>query len=260
MPELPDVEIFRIYIEDHALSKKVKSTDIKSEKMVHTPENILKNEINGHAFTDTRRIGKYCFAKTNKDQWLVMHFGMTGGIKYLKHGDSEPHYGQIFFRFENDDALIFTSRRKSGNLELASSPEIFAEEKKLGPDTMEISKSYFKKILRKKNTPVKSALMSQENVASIGNIYSDEILYHSKIYPGKNTNELSDHETDDLFSNMKKILKVSIGHGADPQKLPAGYLIHARQEGTDCLECNGKIVKKKIAGRSSYFCPDCQTE
>jgi formamidopyrimidine-DNA glycosylase len=102
--------------------------------------------------------------------------------------------------------------------------------------------------------------MNQKRIAGIGNIYSDEILYNAKIYPGSKCSELSDKEIARLYSNMRKVLKRAIQDKADPEKMPRTYLIGHRKDNTECPRCGGRIKKTSFSGRGAYFCGKCQAK
>lgn len=259
MPELPEIALFKKYLDATALHKKIIGLSLPGERVLKASKKEFENAIFKNELVESRRLGKYLLVKTSGNKWLVFHFGMTGELKYYKNQD-EPKYSQIILSFENDYQLAYMCRRKLGKIFLAESFEAFKEEHSLGEDALEISEEEFSQILKDKTAGIKSVLTDQQVLSGIGNVYSDEILYQSEIHPKTKTNVLSEKEKRRLFENMHRILKLAIDKDGERSEFPNDYLLRHRKEGEDCSRCKGEIVKIKISGRSTYFCPDCQQE
>lgn len=93
---------------------------------------------------------------------------------------------------------------------------------------------------------VKSLLMNQARLAGIGNVYSDEMLFHAGVHPGRKLPSLHEEERDALDQ--------AIAAQADPSQMPEEWLIHHREQEATCPRCGAKIRLEKISGRGSYFC------
>ena len=123
-----------------------------------------------------------------------------------------------------------------------------------------------KRILR--NKPIKSLLLEQDVIAGIGNIYADEILFASRINPETPGSKLNDKDLENIIINSKKILDKSIEFGGTTIRSYTSSLgvighnqdnlmVHKR-EGEECFICKSKIIKTKVGGRGTYYCPKCQ--
>lgn len=257
MPELPDVEIYRQEAEK-AKNSEIESFEIEDKKFVGISKNEFSKKLKGEKFKNTTRRGKYLFLSTGKDKAVVMHFGMTGDLKYLKESEDAPDYTKCSFVLKNKHKLHYISKRKLGDIEFTDNLEEFIQDKELGPDVLEINEKEFISILKDKKSMVKTALTDQSVISGIGNVYADEILFQCKIHPKQKTTELSDSDFKSLYKNTHKVLEKAIEKNADPSKLPKSYLLSNREEGNDCPRCEGKIKKIKIAGRTGYYCPSCQ--
>src|SRR6056297_4324602 len=112
MPELPDVEIYRRRIDEHAKNRTIKKITPAGSRVLKVP----KKEISGlkdQKITSTLREGKYCLLNTGDKGWLVLHFGMTGAVKTYKKKDNPPEYSVLSIEFSNQDKkLAVTSKRK----------------------------------------------------------------------------------------------------------------------------------------------------
>ena len=113
---------------------------------------------------------------------------------------------------------------------------------------------------RKRRTTIsKTFLMNQNILAGIGNIYSDEILYQSKINPKVRIHELDEKKMNDLFHNIKQILKYGIERKGNLKTYSNKYLIPHRQKEENCPRCGTQIERYELSGRHGFFCPKCQS-
>lgn len=258
MPELPDVEIAKRYVDSTSLHKTIKEVETHDRKLYKTAMKRIREAMTGKQLNETGRIGKHLFIRFGASQWLALHFGMTGELHYFKNGKA-PDHTKLNLHFKNNYNLSFTCPRTFGEIQLIESIEDFDEKHDLGPDALEITKKLFKKRLENKKGMIKPVLMDQSTIAGIGNIYSDEILYQSKVHPKAKVKDLSDKQLDTLFKKMKEVLKTSINRKAQPDDLPKSYLIPKRKEGADCPDGKGQVKKIKVSGRGCYYCPEVQS-
>jgi formamidopyrimidine-DNA glycosylase len=261
MPELPDVEVFGQYLKAHGLHKEIREVEVRHQRILRNiPENRLITELRGQSMESIHRHGKYLLVKLSGSNWLVFHFGMTGSLLCYGQKDEEPRFARLVLTLADGRRLAYISQRMLGGIELIADPERFIAGHGLGPDILgdRFDAEIFKKILAGKRGAVKAALMDQQSLAGIGNVYSDEILFQAAIHPQRPVASLSEEEVSALHRTMKKVLRSAIDHQADPHRFPAGYLTRGRRAGGECPKCGGGIAQKKISGRTSYFCPSCQ--
>jgi len=261
MPELPDVEIFRQYVNSTALHKKIDQVDLQSRDMLEgvSPSQI-KRTLNGERLVSTDRHGKHLFIKTSGGSWLMLHFGMTGFVKYFKNPEKSPAHNRLRLRFSNGYHLAYDCQRKLGEIALTDNPALFVEANDLGPDALDpgFDLGRFRETFQTRRASVKSALMNQKYIAGIGNIYSDEILFQAGVHPGTLCNQLDEDETKTLHSKMHHVLSAAIKTRAEPSRLPSSFIIPHRRGDGICPKCKGRIEKTIIGGRASYYCPQCQ--
>ena len=132
----------------------------------------------------------------------------------------------------------------------------------------ESSKSYKKALGKKKSGKIKQVLMSPEVIAGIGNIYASEILWQAKVHPEKSVAKLSEKELELIYQAIKKILEIAIKLGGDsfsdyrkPDGTKGSFNSKRKvykREGENCSHCKTKIKRIHLAGRSTFFCPNCQ--
>jgi formamidopyrimidine-DNA glycosylase len=263
MPELPDVEVFRKYIDATSLHKKVvavsvRSSDVTASTSIHE----IEAQVKGRAFAETSRYGKYLLVSLDDEETtMVVHFGMTGDLAYYKHDKDRPAYTKALFTFANGYHLAYIAPRKLGNLRLVKDVARFIAAKQLGPDALDpaFTQDQFIDLLAGRRGMIKSALMDQSLLAGIGNVYSDEILFQVRVHPRTPVHALDTACMKHIFDTMHDVLETAIECGADPDRFPDGYITPRRHEDGDCPACGGKLEEVDVAGRSAYFCPSCQS-
>lgn len=261
MPELPEVESFGKYLDKTSLNKKIESVDVKSPELLQNIDiSALKGNLEGNKFQFTKRHGKYLFVYLDNKNCLILHFGMTGNLKYYKKSEEEPSYGRFLVNFEDKSHLAFVDPRKFGKINLISKMEDFIKEKKLGPDAARMDFKSFIDIFKKRKGAIKPALMNQHIFAGIGNIYSDEILFQTCVHPKTPVNKLSDDKLKEIFMVTKEVLETAIDRNLKHEELPDSYIIPNRVKNGKCPNSDVKLETLKVGGRTAYFCPECQKE
>ncbi len=260
MPELPDVETFKRYLDSTALHQKVTGVRVADARVLKgVSKSGLGRAIEGRKFTSTRRHGKHLFARLSGDGWLRLHFGMTGFLDYGKDEGEPPEHAQVTLSFAGGHRLAYLSKRKLGEVGLVDDPGGFAESEDLGPDLLGLGLDAFRERLGSRRGSIKNALMNQSLVAGLGNVYSDEALYQAGLHPRAEASELDARTLARLHRALERVLRVTIRHQAQPEDFPEGYLTRHREEGARCPRCKGKVKRISISGRHTYFCPGCQS-
>jgi len=248
------------YLEATSLHQEIEEVDVRARRLIDQGSaRQLRAGLRGHRFESTRRHGKNLFVRLENDRHLLLHFGMTGNLKYFKDIEEDPEYDRLLVSFASGYYLAYISLRKLGEVELLDDVEAFIERKDLGPDALEVDLKTFKERLSGRRGMVKSRLMSQDIIAGIGNVYSDEILFQAGIHPRTPMRELDEGQIEQIFQIMKRVLKTAIDHKADPRQFPDSYIIPHREVGAQCPKCGGEVQRVKVSGRSAYFCPRCQS-
>lgn len=242
MPELPEVETIR-----RQLAKTISGRRLAGKKI-----------------TGVRRRAKILIVDFQDGSSLLFHLKLTGQLIF--QGEPGKHTRRIF-RFDDGTRLIFNDLRKFGWWKKTKSTKDL--EKSFGPEADKISFGDFKKIIgRRPKAKIKQLLLDQKAIAGIGNIYSDEILFASKVHPLRRAKSLNEEEIKRLWQNTLKILKRAIlmrgtserdyldvfGRKGDYLKQLKVY----RKTGEKCPRCGTRVKRIKTGGRSAHFCPKCQ--
>jgi formamidopyrimidine-DNA glycosylase len=265
MPELPDVELYRRYLDEHALGRTIARVAVNDARILgELAASAFVARLSGNRFEESRRHGKHLLVRLRRDGWLTLHFGMTGGLVHFRDAADDPPYDRVRFDFAGGDHLAYVNRRMLGRVGLAADADAFIRDEQLGPDALDpaFDLPAFARALRGRRRDVKSVLMDQALIAGIGNIYADEILFQARLHPKAPVTSLGERERALLFEQIKAVLTTAIDCGAGAEqlleRLPDDYLLPQREKDGKCPRCGAKIATLKAAGRTAYFCPRCQ--
>ena len=259
MPELPDVEIFKRYLDATSLHQRIHDVDVRNKyilKDITAPA--LARGLKGRLFESSRRHGKHLFVRADGKIWLRLHFGMTGSLDYFKDDKQASRHARVIFVFANHHRLAFDDQRQFGQIGLLKDVDEFLKKRELGPDALDLDLGEFKKILGKRRGEVKSILLNQQLIAGIGNIYADEILFRTRMHPATEICRLDDKALTKLFRATRYILDKAIAAKADVEQMPKSWLLPHRGKGGKCPRCGEKLRSAKIGGRTAWFCARCQ--
>jgi formamidopyrimidine-DNA glycosylase len=258
MPELPEVEQVRRYLEKNALGCRIMSVDVLDVGVLQDidPQTLRRN-LNGRSIIAAVRWGKQMFIGLDDGSFLTIHLGMTGDMVIEKDG-SEPKYSRVAFRFEGGSSLFYIDLRKFGSVGITDSVDRFVTDHHIGPDALRITRSEFIKRLSHHKRAIKSVLLDQGVLSGIGNLYADEVLFQVRLHPSIRTDSISRKKLVELHNKIVDVLRESIEVSSDFAFLPNGYLLRARHVGKECPRGNGLLEMTRIGGRTSIFCPECQ--
>ncbi len=267
MPELPDVEVYRRYLNATALHQPIERTHVEDARLlVGTTPQGLGRALKGRSFESSCRHGKYLFAALDRGGWLVLHFGMTGRLAYFRNPEHEPDYTRCTVTFRNEFRLAYVARRKLGHITLADSPGSFVRERNLGPDALSLSARDLCHLASGRRGYAKSWLMDQHAMAGIGNVYSDEILFQAAIHPRCPVPDLDEQALERLHRALRHVLETAIEAKADPGRMPRHFLLPHRHTGGRCPHCGRLVTHLQAAGRRppatgrrAWYCPACQS-
>jgi formamidopyrimidine-DNA glycosylase len=259
MPELPEVETFKGYLDATSLHQCITAVDVCNAyvlKDVSARE--LGRELKGRRFESSCRHGKHLFVRADHGIWLRLHFGMTGFLRYFKDEKKAPRHARVVFVFEKNNRLAFDDARMFGEIDLVKDVDEFLKRRGLGPDAFEVDLAQFKNILANHRGAVKSILLNQKLIAGIGNIYADEILFRVHIHPATQTSSLKGKAVAKLFRATRYILEKAIAAKADANRMPKSWLLPHRDKNGKCPRCGRKLKSATIGGRTAWFCSHCQ--
>jgi formamidopyrimidine-DNA glycosylase len=261
MPELPDVETFKRYLDATALNQKIARVSVKNKTVLqHISPQALARNLKGRRLQSSRRHGKFLFGRLDREGAVVFHFGMTGFLRYFKSKAEEPEHTRVRFDFSNSAFLGYVCQRMFGEVDYDSDINQYIQERDLGPDALALTWNEFKGRVASKKSSIKSALTDQSLLAGIGNVYADEMLFQSRVDPQDKLDRLSERDLRQIYKAMKNVLNKAISSEANPHRVPKTWLLPKRGRNTDCARCGKKLRRVTINQRSAYVCPNCQRE
>ena len=141
MPELPEVEVYKRYIEETSLNQEISGAALYRESvLLNTSKAALIRKLKGSRLQRVMRHGKFLFVQLSKGGYLLMHFGLTGDLKYVDEGDEQPRFTVLFMEFKKGGGLAFLDMRLIGRLDIVEDANKYIANKGYGPDAMEISR------------------------------------------------------------------------------------------------------------------------
>lgn len=275
MPELPEVETVRRIIGQQVKGKTVVSVNILNRQIIAYPDaEAFAASLCGKVISAAGRRGKYLIFTLAGGDRLVIHLRMTGQLLVTPKDSPMEKHTHFTAELSGGKELRYVDVRRFGRfwyLGKDDSDSLTGIDK-LGPepDDPMLTASYLKEKLGGKKNPIKEMLHDQTVVAGIGNIYSDEILFASGIYPGKKCCCLTDAEWSILAEKIPKTIAYYTetnaispedylkGQGKDYRNTP--YLKVYGKSGEPCPVCGTILSGTRVRGRSSVFCTGCQPD
>ena len=286
MPELPEVEIVRRSLHKKIKQKSIKKVLIRNRNLRFKIPSNFKNYLKNKKIIKVDRFSKYLIIHFSEGDYCLIHLGMSGTIHIINKKKSSKFSNTSFYHspflpkkhnhieiiFDNFK-VIYNDPRRFGFFQIIkNSFDLKKRFRHLGPEPFDknFNLNYVYDFFKGKNKHIKSFLLDQKFVSGIGNIYASEILFHSKIYPFKKGKKLSIKDCNNIIFFCKKVLKNSIKKGGSSIKnfknttgdngyFQKEFQVYQRED-LNCLKfkCKGKIKKKFISNRSTFFCNVCQ--
>jgi len=287
MPELPEVENLRRGLEKKVLGQKIKKIIIRRAKLVSGPGNLrvaskkkakeFIRSLTGETISRMDRRAKNLIFRFKSGKILLAHLKMSGQFIYkddkpFSIKTPEGKHTHIIFELSKG-TLFYNDIRTFGYLLYFPNEQALGKAapfKDIGsePLSAEFTPEYFCRALKNKKTNIKALLLGQSAVAGLGNIYTDEALFAARIRPTRLALSLKPKEVNNLYSAIKKILLKTIqlgGSSVDTYRLldesrgsfAKEHKVYGRA-GEKCLRCGSQLISKKIAGRTTVYCPNCQ--
>ena len=260
MPELPDVEVYRRRLVSATRGRHLEGVIARdTEVLDRVSPRRLDDALSGARFVGTRRRGKNLYAVTPHGPHLRLHFGMTGDLVVLDDPDQdEPGHTRVVFRLSGGRRMLFVDQRRLGEVGVVEDVDQDIAARGLGPDALELDARSLGDLLHGSSAGLKALLVDQSHVAGLGNIYTDEVLFHARLDPRRPAADVGNAGVRRLHRQLHRVIDRAVAAEADPRSMPRGWLIHRRTEDAACPRGNGPIRPFSVGGRRGYWCPACQ--
>ncbi len=207
--------------------------------------------------------GGHAYEPSANAQWIV-HLGMTGQLLICSADAPIEKHTHAIARLASGRELRFVDPRRFGRMSVARNGDF----QTVGVEPLEVDLVDFVKLFRGRKTPIKSALLNQNLLRGVGNIYADEALFRAGIRPRRRAATIAREQLARLYNSIREVLKEAITLGGssvsdyvDAEGKEGFFQLEHRvygREGEPCLVCRTPIKRVVIAGRSSHYCPKCQ--
>ncbi|MDL2281319.1 DNA-formamidopyrimidine glycosylase, partial [Selenomonadales bacterium OttesenSCG-928-I06] len=273
MPELPEVETIARTLSDKITNRKIVNIDVKLPRLIKWPSFYeFKALLYNKTILNLTRRGKYLLFHLDNDLVMVVHLRMTGQFSYSTSKPPQEKHDHIIITFDDNSTLVYSDKRTFGTFYVLPHEELWriASLHSLGKEPLseEFTFEYFKDNIQDKKGLIKPILLNQTIIAGLGNIYVDESLALAKIDPERICNSLNNKELKNLYNAINTSIAKGIenrgttfsdyrdgeGNKGDNQN---SLHVYGRAN-QPCYNCKTLIQKKKVAGRSSHYCPNCQ--
>ncbi|RSK28123.1 DNA-formamidopyrimidine glycosylase [Bacillus sp. HMF5848] len=273
MPELPEVETVRRTLQQLVIGKTIEYVDVRWPKMIKKPDNLdeFKMLLQGQTIHQVDRRGK--FLKFMLDDFvLVSHLRMEGRYGLYSKGEEYDKHTHVMFTFTDGSELRYRDVRKFGTMHLfiKGKEEEALPLSQLGvePFSPQFTVEYLQNKLKSTSRSIKAVLLDQQIVVGLGNIYVDEALFRSGLYPEIHANEVSSEQITRLHNEIIDTLKEAVEQGGSTVRsyvntqgqiglFQLKIFVYGRK-GEPCKKCGTMIEKRVVAGRGTHYCPKCQ--
>ncbi|WP_375431186.1 bifunctional DNA-formamidopyrimidine glycosylase/DNA-(apurinic or apyrimidinic site) lyase [uncultured Friedmanniella sp.] len=276
MPELPEVETVRRGLIAGTLGRQIVAVDVLHPRPVRRhllgPESFAA-ELVGRTFAEPRRRGKYLWLPFTDGDALLAHLGMSGQFRLdAATAPLAPNTRVLITLADGDPQLRFVDQRMFGGLSIsAGGADLPAEVAHIGRDPFDPEFDLAAAVtrLRRKRTGIKRALLDQQLVSGIGNIYADEALWLARLHYARATSTLPRARAVAVLTAAGDVMATALGQGGTSFDTlyvnvngASGYFDRSLavygQEGRPCPRCGTLVRREPFMNRSAFRCPRCQ--
>jgi len=278
MPELPEVETVKLALVPALQGRMVRHAHVGRKDLRRPlPEN-LAERLTGRYFTQLGRRGKYLLMMLDNAEVLLLHLGMSGSIRIHQTPPQLGKHDHFMLEMaplhdeEPASYIVLNDPRRFGWIDLFAESEM-PDHKLLsgmGPEPLgnEFSAAHLRAVLRGRTGPVKNALLNQQLIAGIGNIYASEALFYAGISPRRKAGTIAGRRAERLAASIVSVLRAAIEAGGTSLRdhvQPGGEIGYFVQRlavygraGQPCPVCAEPVKTLVQSGRSSFYCSRCQ--
>ena len=285
MPELPEVEIVKKSLKKNVKDKKILDVIVTNRNLRFKVDEDFEKILKNRKIKNVNRYAKNIIVELNGNIYVIIHLGMTGtfhlirnnilkntNLSFYQSKDLPVKHNHIILIFKKF-RVIYNDPRRFGFFKLLKDKESFKLYlNNIGYEPLDknFNLKYLKKSILFRKKCIKSILLDQKIISGIGNIYANEILFHSGLNPSKKGIKLKDFELKYLYKYSKLVLKKAILKGGSSIRdfrntegakgsFQDNFKVYNKDD-HNCpnKKCNYKIKKINISNRSTFYCENCQ--
>ena len=271
MPELPEIAVISRQMNKEIKGKRIADIEARQPKNLNMPVKEFVKIAKGKTVKNVSSKGKWMVIKLDPVYYMFINRGMNADVLYFTPKQKLPEKYQ--FKLTFTDKTGFTIQFQwFGYVHLVSEKNLskhkLTAQLGISPVDKEFTLEHFENLLANKKAGIKSFLIDQKNVAGIGNVYIQDILFKAKLHPNRKISTLSKKEKTNLCNAIGDVLNHSIKLGGlvyekdfygQTGKFTINEFLVGYKTGKPCPTCKTSIEKIKTGTTSSYICPKCQT-
>ena len=262
MPELPEVEAAARVLRRATLGRSIVRLRVLHASLKRRVSNKDLARLRGKRVARVERRGKHQLLRTAGGPTVMIHFRMTGDWEVSRVGEPDAPYARAVLELDDGTRVSLVDPRALSTVTVHDDVE--AALPALGPEATDASIDVpsLAAALARRRGPIKPALLDQRILAGLGNIYAAEALWRARIDPRAPARELPPERLTSLLAAAREVLRRASRSPArylSPERTSASRFAVYDREGKPCRRCRTPIARLVQAGRSTYFCPTCQT-
>lgn len=274
MPELPEVETIKEDLRGLVAGSTVLRAEVLDRSLVEQPtEEEFVRRLEGVDITGARRRAKHLVVELDSGDSLVLQLKIGGQLLLVPPVEEPATALMLVLHLDGGRRLFLRDETSFTRARLLRPDELEERLSNLGPEPFsdEFGPEYLPAVIGARRAQIKSLLLDQKVVSGIGNIYVDEILFDARLHPRRKANTLSREEWRALHGAIRENLAAGVEHRGTTVRLyrdvldrggeHQNYLRVFERHGRPCAAgCGGRVVREKVGGRPTHYCPACQLE
>lgn len=271
MPEIAEVRTVARTLNKRIGGKKILGITVNYSKIIEGDIRDFEKKVKDTHILSVDNYGKWLFISLG-EYTIMSHLRMEGKYFIKDSNDLIEKHEHIIFHLDDGTDLRYHDTRKFGRMRICKTEEIYKtpEISKLGiePDNKALTGEYLYNMVKDSNLPIKSLLLDQSIINGLGNIYANEVLFAAGIHPETSGSKITINDAKQMVEASKNIVTKATAMGGTTIRSYTSSLgvygtyqselkVQSRDKGK-CYVCGSDIVKIRVGGRGTYFCPKCQ--
>lgn len=274
MPELPEVENVARALDKLIKNRTIESAELRRKRLApDCPPNKFARLLCGAKINFVHRRGKHVLFDLDTGKTLITHLRMSGCFMLFPLERDDPKFAHAVFYLDGGEKLIFQDQRHFGLMKIVETEKLYQAKElaKLAPEPFseDFSTVYFHATLKRSKRSLKEFLLDQTKVCGLGNIYASEAMFLANVSPKKYAFRLSNPKASVLHEKIREVLSEAVDLISVLQINPeniggsiygsneSAWRVYDR-ENEPCQKCKTPITRLVQAGRSTYYCRQCQ--
>jgi formamidopyrimidine-DNA glycosylase len=275
VPEIPDLEAIRSFYNGRIVGREITDAEVLIPYIVRTGANDFVATMKGNRLGEVLRRGKFLLFALADGQVMVVNAMLTGRFQYCEPKQKKRAKTCFILTLDNGMQMRYADQRMMGKIYLVPAEAVGAVPMfgEMGPDALEVTEDEFRARIRKYSGAIKNILTNHKFIAGVGNAYSDEILFESRIDPFRKRTTMSDDDIGRLYRGMRTvydwaipILQDHFHDELDYEEWREHLKVHRKgvRAGADkdegrCPRCGTHITEISPNDRVTSWCRTCQT-